>query len=258
MIYRVTFTASVAAVLLAAPLAPTQQKVPDGAKVLLLSGGQRAHHAYRRQAYLLQKLLEDTKQFQVTVCEDAAVLETPALDKYDLIVVTADRRDPEFHLSKAQQRALLRFVHDGKGFFSLHGFCCAARDWVPEMRDLLGGVLAHFGTPDTKVRFGKYLVKITDPKHPVTREASDFTHEDELYYHLQTRGEIKPLAVAVYEGKEWPVLWARAYGKGRTCVSVFGHCGVQPGAKDPLEHAPFRRLVLRGIAWAAGRELKLP
>ena len=48
----------------------------------------------------------------------------------------------------------------------------------------------------------------------------------------------------------------RPYGRGRTCVSVFGHCGVQPNAKDPLEHAPFRRLVLQGIAWAAGREPK--
>jgi len=255
MIYRASLTA-LAAVLLSAPGTSAQQNVPHGAKVLLLSGGQRQHHAYRRQAYLLQRLLEDTKQFQVTICEDAAVLETPALNKYDLIVVTADRRDPEFRLTRAQQRALLKFVHAGKGFFSLHAFCCAAPDWVPEMRDLLGGVLAHFGTPNTKVRFGKYLVKITDPAHPITSGASDFNHEDELYYHLQTRGEIKPLAAAVHEGKEWPILWARPYGKGRTCVSIFGHCGVQPGAKDPLEHAPFQRLVLRGIAWAAGRDLK--
>jgi uncharacterized protein len=255
MISRTSLSIAALAALLAMPAVSAQQRVPQGAKVLLLSGGQRNHHAYRRQAQFLQKALEDTKQFQVTICEDATILETPALHKYDVIVATADRRDPEFHLTEPQQRALLQFVQDGKGFFSLHGFCCADRAWVPEMRQLLGGVLAHFGTPDTKVQVGKFRLKITDPSHPVTRGMSDFEHEDELYYYLQTQGELKPLAVAVFEDKEWPVLWTRNYGKGKVCVSVFGHCGVQPGAKDPLEHQPFLRLVLQGIAWTAGRQL---
>jgi hypothetical protein len=231
-----------------------QQNVPAGAKVFMLSGGQRNHHAYRRQSFLLQKLLEDTHRFQVTISEDAALLESPALAKYDVVVAMADRRDPEFRLTEGQQRALLKFVHDGKGFFSFHGFCCADKTWVPEMRDLVGGVLAHFGTPDTKVRFGSYPIKIVDGGHPVTRGAEDFLHQDELYYHLQIRGEIKPLAVAVFEDQEWPILWARLYGAGRTCVSVFGHCGVKPNDKDPLDHAPFTRLIIQGIAWAAGQQ----
>jgi type 1 glutamine amidotransferase len=232
-----------------------QQRVPNGARILLLSGGQRSHHAYRRQAHLLQKKLEDTKQFEVTICEDAAILETPALAKYDLIVASADRRDPEFRLTEAQQKALLKFVHDGKGFFSLHGFCCADKTWVPEMRDLLGGVLAHFGTPDTKVRFGKYPIKIVDGNHPITRGVSDFEHQDELYYYLQTTGDLKPLVAAVLDGQAWPILWTRTFGQGKVCVSVFGHCGVQPNAPDPLENPAFLRLILQGIAWTAGREL---
>jgi type 1 glutamine amidotransferase len=244
-----------ALIFMAVPGVQAQQRAPGGARLLMLSGGQRGHHGYRRQAQLLQKVLEDTKQFEVTICEDAAILETPALAKYDALVAMADRRDPEFRLTTEQQRALLKFVHDGKGFFSLHGFCCAERSWVPEMRELLGGVLAHFGTPDTKVRFGKYPIKITDPAHPVTRGIADFEHEDELYYRLQIQGEIKPLAAAIYEGEEWPILWARPYGRGKTCVSVFGHCGYQANAKDPLEHAPFQRLVVQGIAYVSGREV---
>ena len=240
-------------VLILASSGPAQQKAPDGAKVLLLSGGQRNHHGYRRQAHVLQKALEDTHRFEVTICEDAAILETPALAKYDIIVATADRRDPEFRLTESQQRALLKFVHDGKGFFSLHGFCCADRTWVPEMRDLVCGVLAHFGTPDTKVKQGKFLLRITDRDHPITRGVADFEHQDELYYHLQIRGELKPLAVAIYEGQEWPVLWARLYGSGRTCVSVFGHCGVHASAYDPLENPTFKQLVIQAIAWVAGK-----
>jgi type 1 glutamine amidotransferase len=253
---RILFLLAAAAALVTPFTTPAQQKAPQGAKVLLLSGGQRAHHGYRRQANLLQKILEATKQFEVTICEDAAILETPGLAKYAAIVAMADRRDPEFRLPESQQKALLKFVHDGKGFFSLHGFCCADQTWVPEMRELLGGVLAHFGIPDTRVKMGRFPLKITDRDHPVTRGVADFEHEDELYYYLQTKGELKPLAVATFEGRDWPVLWTRAYGKGKVCVSVFGHCGIQPNAKDPLEHGPFQKLVVQGIAWTAGRELK--
>jgi type 1 glutamine amidotransferase len=242
------------ATIVPASFTPAQQNVPAGAKVLMLSGGQRNHHAYRRQSFLLQKQLEDTHHFQVTICEDAAILETPSLSRYDLIVAMADRRDPEFRLTEGQQRALLKFVHDGKGFFSFHGFCCADKSWVPEMRELVGGVLAHFGTPDTKVKMGAYPIKIADHDHPITQGIQDFVHQDELYYHLQTSGEIKPLAVAVFEGQEWPILWARPYGAGRTCVSVFGHCGVKPNDKDPLEHPPFAQLIIQGIAWTAGQQ----
>jgi uncharacterized protein len=232
---------------------PAQQSVPGAAKVLLLSGGQRNHHGYRRQTQVLQKALEDTREFETTICEDAALLDTQALAKYDVIVAMADRRDAEHRLTPKQQQALLTFVKEGKGFFSFHAFCCADRNWVPEMRELEGGVLAHFGTPDTKVKQGKFLFKIVDTPHPITHGISSFEHQDELYYHLQIQGELKPLAVAVYEGAEWPVLWARPYGRGRTCVSVFGHCGVHASARDPLEHAPFRQLILQGIAWVARR-----
>jgi type 1 glutamine amidotransferase len=238
------------------PPASAQLKAPGGAKVLLLSGGQRNHHGYRRQTYLLQRLLEETKQFETTICEDAAILETPGLEKFDAIVAMADRRDSEFRLSQSQQQALLKFVREGKGFFSFHAFCCADSDWLPEMRVLLGGVLAHFGMPNTKVRSGKYLFKINDSEHAITRGFADFQHVDELYYDLQIQGDLRPLATALYQDKEWPVLWTRTYGKGRTCVSVFGHCGFKPDAPDPLEHEPFQRLILRCVAWSAGRELK--
>ena len=56
------------------PESPAQLKVPQGAKVLILSGGQREHHGFRRQTELLQRLLEQTRQFETTICEDAAIL----------------------------------------------------------------------------------------------------------------------------------------------------------------------------------------
>ena len=83
--------------------------MPDGAKVFLLSGGQRQHHGYREQALYLAGALENTGRFQVTIGEDAAILETPAIRKYDLLIVTADRRDDEFKFTPEPARGDLRF-----------------------------------------------------------------------------------------------------------------------------------------------------
>src|SRR6478609_1113600 len=99
---------------LAAP-AEAQRKAPGGAKVLILSGGQRQHHGYRDQAFYLAEALENTGRFEVTLREDASILETPAIGKYGLIVANADRRDPEFKYTKAQQQALLDYVRSGHG-----------------------------------------------------------------------------------------------------------------------------------------------
>ena len=80
-----------------------QKKSPGGDKIYLLSGGQRQHHGYRDQAFYLAELLENTGRFEVTLGEDAAILETPAIRNYALIIANADRRDPEFKYTKAQQ-----------------------------------------------------------------------------------------------------------------------------------------------------------
>ena len=98
-----------------------RRKSPDGAKVFLLSGGQREHHGYRDQAFYLSGTLENTGRFQVTIGEDAAILETPAIQKYDLLIVTADRRDPESKFTPSQQEAIFEFVRSGHGYVSIHG-----------------------------------------------------------------------------------------------------------------------------------------
>ena len=228
-----------------------QKKVPAGVKVLLISGGERQHHGWRRQAQYLQQVLEDSGKFQVTITEEAAVLETDALGKYDVIVLTADRRDDEHKLSDRQQQALLHAAAGGKGVVSLHGFCCAASDWNPAMREMLGGVLSHVGQPDTKVKVGKYTIHNAKPDHPIMSGIRDFDHEDELYYYLQTVGELDALATVRHEDKDWPIAWTRTYGKGRVFVTVFGHSRWEPGSKDPQENPPFRQMIVQAIAWAA-------
>jgi len=230
-----------------------QKKAPDGAKVLLLSGGQRQHHGYREQAFYLSAALEDTGRYEVTQTEEAAVLETPALAKYDLIIALADRRDDEFKFSPTQQQAIFDYVRNGGGYVSIHSADNAAADWDPEWRKMLGAVFSHFGLPDGKVRKGDYTVKIVDPSNPVAKGIQDFPLKDELYYHLQIEDDVKPLAVVEFEGVDWPVAWTRTYGEGRVFHTVFGHRDFGPDKDDPLRDPNFNRLVIQGIDWVAGK-----
>jgi type 1 glutamine amidotransferase len=235
------------------PPAPAQKYAPGGAKVFLLTGGKRQHHGYRDQAFYLANALEDTGRFEVTIGEDAAILETPAIRKYDLIIVNADRRDPEFKFSQAQQEALFEYVRSGHGYVSIHGGDNAAADWLPAWKEMLGGVFSHFGLPDGKTKKGTFTVKIVESSSPVTRGLSDFSVEDELYYQLQLMPDVQPLATVEYQGTAWPVAWTRTFGKGRVFHTTMGHRDFGPNKRDPLRDPNLSRLVVQGIEWVAAR-----
>jgi uncharacterized protein len=231
-----------------------QKKVPDGAKVFLLSGGQRQHHGYRDQALYLAAMLENTGRFQVTIGEDAAILETPAIRKYDLIIVNADRRDDEFKFATSQQEAIFNLVRSGCGYVSIHGADNAPKDWLPPWKEMLGGIYSHVGQPNGKAVKGAYTVKITDYASPVTRELNDFAITDELYTNMQMLPGIQPLATIEYQGVVWPVVWTNTYGKGRVFHTSLGHRDFGPDKDDPLRNPNLSKLIIQGVEWvAAGR-----
>ena len=255
MISRRAFLVPLAGIVLAgsAGTAAAQKKNPDGVPVLLLTGGQREHHGYREQAFYLAGLLEDTGRYRVTMCEDAALLETPALKKYGLLIVNADRRDPEFKLSQGQMKAITDAVNGGMGYVSIHGADNAAADWSPEFKAMLGGVFSHFGLPDGKVKKGTYTIRIAETSSPVTRGLKDFELKDELYYHMQMQPGVEPLATTSHDGGDWPVAWTKPYGSGRVFHTPLGHRDFGPEKADPLRDPNLAKLVLQGIDWAAGK-----
>ncbi len=236
--------------LLASP-AHSQKKAPTGAKVLLLSGGARQHHGYRDQALYLAGALEDTGHYEVTIAEDSAILSTPAMAKYDILIVNADRRDPEFKFTTEQQRALLDWVKAGHGYVSIHGADNAAPDWLPEWKEMLGGVFSHVGLPDSKTKKGKFTIKIVNTGSSITKGIDDFELSDELYYHLQMKPGVEPLATTDHDGGTWPVAWTRTYGRGRVFHTPLGHRDFGPGKDDPLRNPNLANLVIQGIDWVA-------
>jgi uncharacterized protein len=231
--------------------ASAQKKNPKGVPVLLLTGGQREHHGYREQALYLSNLLEDTGRYRVTLCEDGAILESPALQKYEILIVNADRRDPEFKFTLSQQQALLAFVKGGHGYVSIHGADNAPPDWIPEWKEMLGGIYSHVGKPDGKAIMGTYTIHISDKSSPVTKGLEDFEIKDELYSNMQMKDDVKPLATIDYQGVTWPVAWTYTYGKGRVFHTSLGHTGWKPGSDDPLKNPNLAKLVSQGADWVA-------
>ncbi len=228
-----------------------QKKVPDGAKLFLLSGGRREHHGFREQALYLSQVLENTGRFQVTVGEEAAILESPALQKYDLVVAIADRRDEETKLTIPQQEALFAYVRSGHGYVAIHGADNAPQDWLPQWKEMLGGIYSHYGLPNGKALKGTFLVKITDPASPVTDGLKDFTLRDELYTNLQMQPDVHPLATIEYKGVVWPVAWTYTFGKGRVFHTSLGHRDFGPDKEDPLHDPNLGKLIVQGIEWVA-------
>jgi type 1 glutamine amidotransferase len=241
------------------PLASAQKYAPGGAKVFLLSGGKRQHHGYRDQTLYLAGALENTGRFEVTIAEDAAILETPSIRKYDVLIVMADRRDPEFQFSETQQQAIFEFVRSGHGYISIHGADNAAADWLPAWKEMLGGVFSHKGLPDGKTKKGSYVVKIVDTQSPITQGLKDFPLKDELYYQMQMMPDVQPLAVIEYQGTAWPVAWMRTFGRGRVFHTNLGHRDFGPDKDDPLRNPNLTKLIIQGADWvAAGHKVAAP
>src|ERR1051325_5897574 len=97
-------------------------------------------------------------------------------------------------------------------------------------------------------RHGEMELDFTRATHPITQGFSQLRFTDESYWAL--RGDpsrVSVLATSVEDKQPRPQLWTLQRHRGRVFGSIPGHYTWT--FDDPL----YRVLVLRGIAWAAGR-----
>ena len=96
------------------------------------------------------------------------------------------------------------------------------------------------------------LVLITPTNHPITLGLPrNISFLDEPYWPMIGDAlKVEVLATAEQEGKAWPMIWTFQKSKGRVFASILGHYSWTHD--DPI----FRILVLRGMAWAAGADVR--
>lgn len=151
-------------------------------------------------------------------------------------------------IEREQEKGLLDAVAAGVGIAGWHGGMGDSFRNNTEYQFMVGGQwVAH---PDGIV---DYRVKIVVPTDPITQGLSDFSMRSEQYY-LHTDPGNQVLATTTFEGRQsapWvngtvmPVVWKRAWGKGRVFYSSLGHV-----ARD-FEVPEARELQRRGMLWAA-------
>lgn len=159
----------------------------------------------------------------------------------------------EIELTPDQRRDLLSFVRDdGKGFVAAHSASTAFFSW-PEFGEMLGGRFDEHPWEITDA-----TVVLDDPKFPATRHFKPrFTWNDEFYQLKDfSRGDLRVLAhldvtsldltkplVHRTDG-DFPVAWAKTYGKGRVFYSTLGH------AAESWDSPVIQQMYFNALRWS--------
>jgi type 1 glutamine amidotransferase len=190
-----------------------------------------------------------TKQ---TITLDGRPITNKNLNYFDAIFFFGVR---EIDLTPQQKADLMSFIkEDGKGFVAAHTADTAFFSW-PEFGEMLGGRFDEhpWGIIDA-------TVVVDEPAFPaMTHLPKVFTLRDEHYQTKDfSRDKIRVLAhldastldlknprVHRTDG-DFPVAWAKMYGKGRVFYSTLGH------ATESWDNPQLQKMYFEAIKWALG------
>ena len=186
----------------------------------------------------------------VLASDGKPVLYAKNLNDFDAIFFFGVR---EIDLTPQQKIDLLAFVHDdGKGFVAAHSAATAFFSW-PEFGTMLGG---RFDEHPWGITRAPILVE--DPHFPgMTHLPPTFDHTEEYYQikdfsradsHVLLRLDVSALdltnPLVHHKDRDFPLAWARTYGKGRVYYSALGH--------DPSnwDDRALQEMYFEAIRWA--------
>ena len=162
-----------------------------------------------------------------------------ALDTYDVFLFyNMPRGLPE----ERTRPVLEKLGESGQGIFLLHHAILAYEQW-PFWSDLVGISDRSFGYDHEQ----DLSVQIADPAHPITQGIEPWQMVDETY-SMASAGKDSHRLLTTDHPRSMSVLgWTRQFRNARVFCFQSGH--------DNLTYADpnFRRTVLRGIQWCAGR-----
>ena len=174
------------------------------------------------------------------------------LDAFDAVAFFTDG---DLDMDDSQKADLLSFVRDdGKGFIGIHSAAITFTSW-PEYGKMLGGYFD--GHP-----WGEFQAPLVveDPNFPgMTRLSQNFTLQDEIYQIKDfSRANVRVLLrldadkvdlsrQGVHrQDKDFAVIWAREYGKGRVLYNGLGHSEEVWGRPD------IQKMWVDMVRWSMG------
>jgi uncharacterized protein len=174
------------------------------------------------------------------------------LDAFDAVAFFTDG---ELDMDDSQKADLLSFIHDdGKGFIGIHSAAITFLRW-PEYGEMLGGYFD--GHPWGEFKAPLVVEDATFPG--MMHLATNFTLQDEIYQikdfsrdHVRVlmrldAGKVDLSRKGVHrKDKDFAVIWARNYGKGRVLYNGLGH------REDVWERSDIQKMWLDMVRWSMG------
>jgi type 1 glutamine amidotransferase len=215
--------------------------------------------------------------FEVVASKDGRMFEPDQIGQWDVFVfeTTGDLNHPGTDktppISPDGEKAFYDAIRGGKGFLGMH---CAAdtfghfppRPPWPGNRNkgaedpyiqMLGGEFVSHGPQQ------EATIEVVDPRFPGMEHGfsslgHSFTINDEWYALKNMPEDLHVIMVQVTKGMQsgprreynrpnYPMTWARNYGKGRVFYTSMGH------REDVWENPKYQGLLLGALGWATGR-----
>jgi uncharacterized protein len=193
------------------------------------------------------------------------------LDYFDAIFYMGEG---PWKITDQQKADLLSFVHDdGKGFFAAHAGNGGSLLLWPEYAEMIGGNLtAEFTSLEMPIivedpkfpgmdafprefRFRDQftIVGPNDGRGPTARAAPNYSR-DKVRVIMRLDGSKIDHADPAYArvagefraDNDFPIVWARQYGKGRVFYSSFGH------EDETMDDARIQKMYLGALKWVMG------
>jgi type 1 glutamine amidotransferase len=208
-------------------------------KNALIGWGGWEGHEPRAMAIRFKQALEN-EGFAVEVADSSAAYEDPDLERFDLLIPNSSMGE----INEAQLNGLLSAVRAGSGLAGIHGGMCDSFRGYIDYQWMTGGqFLGHPYVGEFEVRRTAEESSITAGMPPA------FTYDSEQYY-MMVDPAVRILAETTYhwEGSDvpMPVVWTKAWGKGRVFYSALGHL---PGEFDSFPDV--WTMTIRGMLWAS-------
>ena len=197
--------------------------------VLVISDGTFHPPLLGRMA--LHRALAEMTGFRFTRVSSIELL-PPNLKDFSALVIYVHHKK----ISNRSLAALDSFVSHGGGLVGIHSATASFKQ-QKQYFEILGGRFTGHGKVEP------FEIRPT-PGSAIFQDIPAFTVKDELYLHELQPGII-PHFTASCRGREIPVVWTHTYGQGRVCYAVPGH------RAQTMQNPAYRRLLQRGLAWAA-------
>src|SRR5437870_8482917 len=169
----------------------------DAKAIKILFLGDNGHHQPRERFAQLQPVLAK-RGIELTYTDQVTDLNPKTLAPYDGLMVYANITK----ISPEQEKALLDFVENGKGFIPIH---CASYCFLnsPKYVDLVGAQFLRHGT-------GVFRTTIADASHPIMKGYPGFESWDETYVHTKHNNKDRTVLELRVDGQtREPWTWVR-------------------------------------------------